>query len=115
MSDELESGCEIAPRLLAQRFASAARCRPQLADSPARRLRNSLRSIAPRIPENSLHSSHVARIGVASDRLLPTAFILTAMALSATASAQSLATGDTRSVTTPTYPAVCATVPAQFK
>lgn len=62
-----------------------------------------------------MHSSHVARIGVASDRLLPTAFILTAMALSAAASAQSLATGDTRSVTTPTYPAVCATVPAQFK
>ncbi|MEP6502738.1 MAG: glycosyl hydrolase family 28 protein [Betaproteobacteria bacterium] len=37
------------------------------------------------------------------------------LAVSAPASAQTAATGDTRTVSTPVYPAVCVSVPAQFK
>jgi polygalacturonase len=60
-------------------------------------------------------SSNNRRIGDTPARLPKLICLLaTTFVLSATASAQTAATGDTRAVSTPTYPAVCATVAARF-
>jgi polygalacturonase len=65
--------------------------------------------------EESMNPSNPHRGGAARHRPAQLACVAATLVASAAASAQTAATGDTRTVSTPSYPAVCATVPAQFK
>ena len=65
--------------------------------------------------ENAVPFSSRRRSGKPSHRTAALVRATTCLLLPITATAQTVATGDTRTVAQPAYPAVCVTVPARFK
>ena len=65
--------------------------------------------------ENAVPISSRRRSGKPSHRTAALVRATTCLLLPITATAQTVATGDTRTVAQPAYPAVCVTVPARFK